>query len=70
METINIIDKNIVCCSKREAGKSYLIKYILECYLDKFEKLYIICPTEKINKHYSSLTTEDCIHDEYNEKKQ
>ena len=68
METINILDSNIVVCSKRNAGKSFLIKYLLECYLDKFEKLYIICPTEKINKHYSSLTTEDCIHDEYNEK--
>ena len=65
---LNILDKNIVVCSKRNAGKSVLIKYLLECNLDKFEKLYIICPTEKINKHYSSITTDDCIHDEYEEE--
>jgi hypothetical protein len=65
---LDILDKNIIVCSKRNAGKSVLIKYLIECYLDKFEKIFIICPTEKINNHYSSITTPDCIHDEFQEE--
>ena len=63
-----ILDKNIVACAKRNSGKSVLIKYLIECNIDKFEKIYVVCPTEKINNHYSSITTEDCIMDDYNEE--
>jgi hypothetical protein len=63
---LDILDKNIVACAKRNSGKSVLIKYLIECNIDKFEKIYVICPTEKINQHYSSITTEDCIMDDYN----
>jgi predicted AAA+ superfamily ATPase len=65
---LDIIDKNIVACAKRNSGKSVLIKYLIECNKDKFSKIYIVCPTNSINQYYNSITDEDCIMDDYNEE--
>ena len=32
-----------------------------------FEKIFVICPTEKINPFYNSITKENCIFDQWNE---
>ena len=33
-----------------------------------FNKIFIICPTEKINRFYSDIVDDECIFDNYNEK--
>ena len=63
-----ILDKVIVLSSMRESGKSYMVKWILESNKHLFKKIYIICPTNSINHFYDDITSQDCIHDDFDEE--
>jgi hypothetical protein len=65
----SIINKSIVLCGKRNSGKSCLLKYIVEEHKHEYKKIFVVCPTEKINKFFSKsgMVEEDCIFDEYSE---
>ena len=60
-------NKAINVCAKRGSGKSCLIKYLLNCELDIFDKVYVICPTERVNHFYSDIVPENCIFEIYSE---
>ena len=62
-----ILNKTVLLCAKRNSGKSRLLRYLVLCEKDKFDKLFIICPTECVNSFYKDLTSKDCIFDEYND---
>ena len=66
MEDFTIENKIIALFGKRCSGKSYLLKYLTNCERDLFKKIFIVCPTESINKFYSSMVPDDCIYDSYN----
>jgi hypothetical protein len=66
MEDFTIENKIIALFGKRNSGKSRLLRYLVNCERDLFKKIFVICPTESINKFYSSMVPDDCIYDSYN----
>ena len=68
MNNFTIINKTIGLIAKRNSGKSCLLKYLVEAERHKFNKIYVICPTEKINRFYSDIVDDECIFDNYDKK--
>jgi len=68
MNNFTIINKTIGLIAKRNSGKSCLLKYLVEAERHKFNRIYVICPTEKINRFYSDIVDDECIFDNYDEK--
>ena len=69
MNNFTIVNKTTALLAKLNSGKSHILKYLVESEKRKFNKIYCICPTEKINRFYSDLINDDeCIFDSYNEK--
>ena len=67
MEPINLISNTTSLVAKRNSGKSILLKYLVDCQKHEFDKIFVICPTETINRFYSSIVPSSCIMDEWNE---
>ena len=65
---LNIVNKTTTLVAKRNSGKSVLLKYLVDSSKKKFEKIYVICPTESVNNFYSSLVEKNCIFDAWNEE--
>ena len=70
MEHFELKNKAITIIAKRNSGKSYLLKHLLEYSVksNEFDKIYCISPTEKINKFYSDIILENCIFDKYSDE--
>ena len=68
MDDLDIMDKRCLFSAKTNSGKSQLIRYILSENLHNFSKIFLFCPTEKINRFYSKLIQKECIFDEYNDE--
>ena len=68
MNNFTIVNKTTSLLAKRNSGKSVLLKHLVEAERHKFSKIYVICPTEKINRFYSDIVCEECIFDSYDEK--
>ena len=68
MNNFTIVNKITSLLAKRNSGKSVLLKHLVESERHKFNKIFVICPTEKINKFYSDIVDEECIYDTYEEK--
>ena len=68
MNNFTILNKTVALLAKRNSGKSVLLKYLVESEKHKFSKIFVICPTEKINRFYSDIVCEECIFDSYDEK--
>ena len=70
MQHFELKNKAIVLIAKRNSGKSYLLKHLLEysIKIKEFDKIYCISPTEKINKFYSDIIPQNCIFDNYSEE--
>jgi hypothetical protein len=68
MNNFTIVNKITSLLAKRNSGKSVLLKHLVEAEKHKFSKIYVICPTEKINRFYSDIVDDECIFDSYDEK--
>jgi len=68
MNNFTIVNKITSLLAKRNSGKSCLLKYLVQAERHKFSRIYVICPTEKINRFYSDTVDDECIFDNYNEK--
>lgn len=66
-DDLDVLNKRILFCAKTNSGKSQLMRYILTENQHEFAKIFVICPTERINKFYSKLIPKNCIFDEFNE---
>ena len=64
---IDIVDKAISIVAKRNSGKSYLLRYLVKKQSYKFNKIFVICPTDSINSFYNTITDKSCIFNEFNE---
>ena len=62
--------KNKVICftAKRNSGKSQLLRYMLLQTKKQFSKIFVICPTECINKFYSDIIPPENVFDQYSEE--
>ena len=68
MNNFTIVNKTTALLAKRNSGKSVLLKHLVESERHKFNKIFVICPTEKINRFYSDIVSDECIYDTYEEK--
>ena len=68
MNNFTIVNKITSLLAKRNSGKSVLLKHLVESEKHKFSKIWVICPTEKINRFYSDIVDDECIFDSYDEK--
>jgi hypothetical protein len=68
MDNFTIVNKTVGLIAKRNSGKSCLLKYLVEAERHKFSRIFVICPTEKINRFYSDIVDDECIFDTYDEK--
>ena len=53
---LTLINKTVALVGKRNSGKSCLLKHLVELEKDQFDKIFIICPTESINRFYQDIT--------------
>ena len=67
MDDFTLVDKCILLCAKRNSGKSQLLRYLVKCEINEFDKIFVISPTECVNAFYSGITSKECIFDEYND---
>ena len=56
---ISLVNKTISVVAKRISGKSILIRFLVDSQKHLFQKIFVICPTEKINPFYNSITKDD-----------
>ena len=49
--------------TNRNSGKSCLLKYLVSAKLHKFKKVFVVCPTEKLNSVYSDIVDDVSIMD-------
>jgi hypothetical protein len=64
---IEFVDKTINVTAKRGSGKSVLTKYFIKSMGKLFHKVFVVCPTEQINRFYSDLVEADNIFETYSE---
>ena len=62
-----LVNKCVLLISKRNAGKSQMIRYLVSQQRGKFKSIFVICPTEKVNNFYSDLVKKENIRDEWTE---
>jgi energy-coupling factor transporter ATP-binding protein EcfA2 len=63
-----VINKTICLCGKRHSGKSELIKYIVSLYCHQFNKIFVVCPSEAVNKFYSQFLPSENIFTDYKDE--
>jgi len=68
MEDFEIRNKTIIFVSKRESGKTFLMCDMVKTYHDDFDEIFLISPTEKMNKQFSEVVKPKNIFEEYSEK--
>ena len=61
MDNFSLINKTIILIGKRHSGKSRLLKYLVKYERKKFKKIFVVCPTEKINRFYSDIVSNENI---------
>jgi predicted ATP-binding protein involved in virulence len=64
---LDIINKTTTLTAKRASGKSVLLKHLVDSVKEKFERIFVICPTEGVNAFYSDMVEENCIFSSWNE---
>jgi hypothetical protein len=56
------LQNKIICfTAKRNSGKSQLLRYMLLSSKKLFSKIFVICPTEPVNKFYSDLIPKENV---------
>ena len=65
---LDIVNRTTTLVAKRNSGKSVLLRYLVDTSRDKFAKIFVISPTEKVNHFYSGLVDKSCIFDEWKEE--
>ena len=62
-----IVNKTTALLGKRNSGKSQLLRYIVKQHKDDFVKIFVISPTEQVNKFYQEFVPDNCVFDGWKE---
>ena len=54
MQDFSLVDRRVSICGKTNCGKSRLLKYLIECEIDKFDKIYCFSGTENVNAYFTN----------------
>jgi hypothetical protein len=65
---LTLKNKTVLACAKRGSGKSNIMKYLIQAEERHFKQIFLVCPTEGVNKFFSDFIPEDNIFESYNEK--
>ena len=65
---IDLVNKKTLILGKSGAGKSVLIKYLLSQQANEFEKIFLICPTERIRPNYKEYIDKSNVFDSWDEE--
>ena len=70
MQDFTIKNRTLTIIAKRNSGKSYLLMHLLQFSIENkdFHKIYVVSPTEKMNKFYSDIIPENCLLDKYEDE--
>ena len=60
-----LLNNRIGLLGKTNSGKSRLLMYMLKKEKNKFQKIYVISPTESVLKFYADVVPDNCIFHEY-----
>ena len=63
-----LVDKCVNLVAKRNSGKSILLKWLVSQQKDEFDKIFCVCPTEKVAPFYRDFVPENCVFDNYSEQ--
>ena len=63
-----LLGNRIGLLGKTNSGKSRLLMYLLKKEKRKFQKIYVISPTESVLKFYADVVPSNCIFSEYKEE--
>ena len=63
-----ILNKCVSLCAMRGSGKSEMLRYLVMAEQEKFNKIFVISPTNKINNFYDDFVKPENIFDEYNDE--
>lgn len=64
---LNLKNKTVLFLAKRNSGKSVMMKYLLGQYKHVYDKIFVVCPSEKINKFYADIVPDNCIMESWSE---
>ena len=64
----NLVNTKLCLLGKTCSGKSYLARYLLHQYKDKFKKIYLFSPTEGITNFYKDIIDPKNIFEKYNDE--
>ena len=64
-----ICNKIVILCAKRNSGKSELLKAMVNAEKHKFSTIFVVCPTEYVNKFYfkSGIVKKENIFSQWSE---
>ena len=64
----SLLNNRIILCGKTNSGKSVLLKHMLQKEKRKFNKIFVISPTEQVLKYYSDIVPENQIIHSYSDE--
>ncbi len=68
MNNFTIVNKITSILAKRNSGKSVLLKHLVEAEQNKFARIFVVCPTEPINRFYRDIVPEENVFESYDER--
>lgn len=62
-----LVNKTCLLVGKRGSGKTVLMKHLIECEYQDFDKIFLFCPTSDLNDDFKELIPETCTFKEYDD---
>ena len=65
-----LLNRITILCARRNSGKSELLRSLVEDHKDEFYRIFVICPTEKVNGFYekAGIVAPENIRDSWSEE--
>jgi hypothetical protein len=64
---LTLKNKTVLVTAKRGSGKSNIIKWLVQAERRVFKKIFLISPTEQVNRFFGDFIPADCIFETYSE---
>ncbi len=65
MQDFTLVNNKLLLNGKTKSGKRQVLRYLLIQERQKFHKIFLFCPTEKINNFYDGLIKKENIYEQW-----